>query len=331
MPVTDITTDAENLTMTVIADFAAPVERVWTAYADPRQLERFWGPPGWPATFTTWDHTVGGRAIYHMTSPQGEKSSGAWEFLTIEAPHRFEVLDSFVDADGNPLDGFPAMRMAFGFEASGSGGDSTRMTTTTYFTSVEALEQVTAMGMMEGTRMAMSQIDAVLQDLREYAQGKGTVVEFLDDTHVKITRLVDGPRELVWRAHHEPDLIKQWMLGPDGWEMMECTVSATVGDSYRTSWAPTGDTKGEPFGFEGEVLLVDAPFRAVTTERMQGLPTQTLNDLNLYEEDGATLVTVLIEYPDKETRDMILATGMADGMEESFKRLEREVLRGARS
>ena len=59
---------------------------------------------------------------------------------------------------------------------------------------------------------------------------------------------------------------------------------------------------------------------------MQGLPTETLNDLNLYEEDGATLVTVLIEYPDKETRDMILATGMADGMESSFARLERELL-----
>jgi uncharacterized protein YbaA (DUF1428 family) len=79
------------------------------------------------------------------------------------------------------------------------------------------------------------------------------------------------------------------------------------------------------------VLLSDAPRRAVTTERMQGQPVETLNDLNLYEEDGATLVTVLIEYPDKDTRDMILATGMADGMESSFQRLEREVLTAARS
>ncbi|MGY1552747.1 SRPBCC family protein [Microbacterium sp. A588] len=328
MPVTDVTTDAENLTMTVVADLVAPVERVWAAYSDPRQLERFWGPPGWPATFTTWDHAVGGRAIYHMTSPQGEKSSGAWEFLAIEEPHRFEVLDSFVDDDGTPLEGFPAMRMAFSFEAS---GDSTRMVTTSYFTSAEALEQVVAMGAIEGTKMAMGQLDAVLQDLRDYAQGKGTRVELLDDTHVRITRLVDGPRELVWRAHHEPDLIKQWMLGPDGWEMTECVATTTVGESYRNSWAPVGDTEGEPFGFEGEVLLIDAPRRAVTTERMQGMPTQTLNDLNLYEEDGATLVTVLIEYPDLETRDMILATGMADGMEESFARLEREVLSPTRS
>ncbi|MGW9267858.1 MULTISPECIES: SRPBCC family protein [Microbacterium] len=323
MPVTDVTTDADDLTMTVTADFAAPIERVWNAYSDPRQLERFWGPPGWPATFTAWDHTVGGRAVYTMNGPRGEKSTGVWEFLAIEEPHRFEVLDSFADEHGKPLDGFPAQRMSFTFDSTPEG---TRMVTTSHFDSVDALEQVVEMGQVEGIKMAMGQLDAVLQDLRDYAQGKGTRVELLDDTHVRITRLVEGPRELVWRAHFEPDLIRQWMLGPDGWEMTECIAATEVGQSYRNSWAPVGDTEGEPFGFEGEALLIDAPRRAVTTERMRGMPTETVNDLSLYEEDGATLVTVLIEYPDKETRDMILATGMADGMEASFARLERELL-----
>ncbi|MFF5625006.1 SRPBCC domain-containing protein [Microbacterium sp. NPDC012755] len=323
MPVTDITTDAENLTMTVVADFAAPIERVWSAYSDPRQLERFWGPPGWPATFTAWDHSVGGRANYTMNGPRGEASSGSWEFLSIEEPTAFAVLDSFADADGQPLEGFPAQRMSFTFEPT---GDGTRMVTTSHFDSIEALEQVVEMGQSEGIRMAMAQLDAVLQDLRDYAQGKGTRVELLDDTHVRITRLVEGPRELVWRAHHEAELMKQWLLGPDGWEMTECVVATAPGDTYRTSWAPVGDTEGQPFGFEGEALLVDAPRRAVTTERMTGMPTETLNDLNLYEEDGATLITLLIEYPDKETRDMILATGMTDGMEASYARLERELL-----
>ncbi|KQY74045.1 SRPBCC domain-containing protein [Microbacterium maritypicum] len=323
MPVTDVTTDAENLTMTVVADFAAPIERVWSAYSDPRQLERFWGPPGWPATFTAWDHTVGGRAVYSMSGPRGEKSSGAWEFVSIDAPNSFEVIDSFVDESGKPLDGFPAQRMSFVFEPTAEG---TRMVTTSHFDSVDALEQVVEMGQVEGLKMAMAQLDTVLQDLRDYAQGKGTRVELLDDTHVRITRLVEGPRELVWRAHFEPELIRKWMLGPDGWEMTECVAATEVGQSYRNSWAPVGDTEGEPFGFEGEALLIDAPRRAVSTERMQGMPVETLNDLNLYEEDGATLVTVLIEYPDKETRDMILATGMADGMESSFARLERELL-----
>jgi uncharacterized protein YndB with AHSA1/START domain len=323
MPVTDVTTDAENLTMTVIADLAAPIERVWAAYSDPRQLERFWGPPGWPATFRAWEHSVGGRALYTMHGPRGETASGAWEFLAIDAPHGFDVIDSFVDDDGTAIPDLPAMRMTFRFESTAEG---TRMVNISHFDSAAALEQVVAMGAVEGTTMAMSQLDAVLQDLRDYAQGKGTQVEKLDDTHVRITRLIEGPRDLVWRAHNDPELMKQWLLGPDGWEMTECTVAAEVGQSYVTSWAPVGDTVGEPFGFEGEALLIDAPRRAVNTERMIGMPVETLNDLNLYEEDGATLITLYIEYPDKETRDMILATGMADGMETSYARLERELL-----
>ncbi|WP_243228859.1 SRPBCC family protein [Microbacterium sp. CIAB417] len=328
MPVTDVITDAENLTMTVIADFAAPVERLWAAYSDPRQLERFWGPPGWPATFTAWDHTVGGRAIYTMRGPRGESSTGSWEFLSIDGPSGFEVIDTFADENGEPLKDFPAMRMVFTFSETEGGS---RMVNTSYFESAEALEQVVEMGAVEGTRMAMAQIDAVLQDLRDYAEGKGVQVELLDDTHVRITRLVNGPRDLVWRAHHDPELLAKWMLGPDGWEMTECVPGTEVGASHRTSWAPVGDTEGEPFGFEGEVLQFDPPRRAVTTERMQGMPTETLNDLNLYEEDGATLITLLIEYPDKDTRDMILATGMADGMESSYARLEETVLAGTRS
>ncbi|MGB4135917.1 MAG: SRPBCC family protein, partial [Microbacterium sp.] len=313
MPVIDIATDTENLTLTVTAEFAAPVERVWGIYADPRQLERFWGPPGWPATFHTWDRTIGGRADYSMTGPHGETSRAYWEFLSIDEPRGFSVLDGFSDENGEPNGDMPAMRMEFAFEEAGEG---TRMVTTSHFDSLEGLEQVVAMGVIEGTRMAMSQIDAVLQDLREYAQGKGTRLELLDDTHVRITRLVNGPRELVWRAHHDPELVGKWMLGPEGWEMTESVQSTTVGEGYRTSWAPLPGTEGEPFGFEGEVLLIDEPRRAVTTERMIGTEgPQTLNDLNLYEEDGATLITLLIEYPDKETRDMILATGMVDGME----------------
>ncbi len=324
MPVTDVITDPENLTLTITADFAAPVERVWSAYSDPRQLERFWGPPGWPATFTAFDHTVGGIAQYRLIGPRGEKSSGRWEFTRIEAPTLFEVLDSFVDDDGNPIDGFPAMRMTLEFSPS---ADGTRMVGTSHFDSAEALEQVVAMGVIEGTKMAMAQLDTVLQDLRDYAQGKGTRLELLDDTHVRITRLVEGPRELVWRAFNEEELMRQWMLGPDGWEMTECVIGTEPGQTYRNSWAPVGDTPGHAFGFEGEVVLVDAPRRAVTTERMQGTdgPT-TLNDLSLYEEDGATLITTLIEYPDIATRDMILATGMVDGMEASFARLEAAVL-----
>lgn len=320
MPVTAVTTDPENLTMSLVADFTAPVDRLWSVFTDPRQLERFWGPPGWPARFATFELAPGGHARYVLTSPQGETSRGAWEFVSIDAPRGFEVLDSFTDEDGAPLDGFPAMRMTFSFDATPEGS---RLTNTTYFTSAEALDQVVEMGAVEGSTLAMNQLDAVLQGLRSYAQGEGTRSELLDDTHVRITRLIDGPLDLVWRAHTEPELMKQWLLGPDGWRMTVCEIDPAVGGAYRYAWEPVDGTSGEAFGFDGETLLVEPPRRSVTTEHMTGTDfPSTVNDLQLYEEDGATLITLLIEYPDKQTRDTVLATGMTDGMETSYARLE---------
>lgn len=319
MPVTSVTTDPEALTLTLVADFPAPPERLWRAFTEPEQLGRFWGPPGWPATFSSFDFVPGGIAQYAMVGPHGETSRGRWEFLSIDAPRRYEVLDAFADENGEPSADMPQSRMDFVIAATPEGS---RLTSTTHFPSAEALEQLVGMGMVEGATMAMNQLDVVLQDLRDYAQGKGTQVELLDDTHVRITRLIDGPRELVWRAHHEPELLRQWMLGPDGWTM----PVAETGDAYRFEWEPAPGVEGERFGFEGETLVSDPPRREVTTERMIGMPVQTINDLSLYEEDGATLLTLLIEYPDKDTRDMILATGMTDGMEASYARLESLVL-----
>ena len=320
MPVTDVTTDPEALTMTLTAEFDAPVERVWGAFTDPRQLERFWGPPGWPATFPTFEFTVGGKGVYFMTSPQGEKSDGSWEFLEIDAPHGFTVLDAFANEEGAPLEGMPVMRVVFTFEPTATGS---RMVNVSHFASADALQQVVDFGAVEGSTMAINQLDRVLAGLRAYAAGKGTQTEILDDTHVRITRLIEGPIDLVWRAHQEPELLRQWMLGPEGWRMTVCDVDPSVGGRYRYEWEPLEGVEGERFGFDGEALLVDAPRRTVTTEHMTGTDyPSTLNDLSLEEEDGATLITLLIEYPDKDTRDMVLATGMTEGMEASYARLE---------
>jgi uncharacterized protein YndB with AHSA1/START domain len=161
MPVVEVRKDPEALTMTVVAQFAAPVARVWAAYADPRQLERFWGPPQWPATFVRHDFVVGGRSEYYMTGPNGGTSRGYFEFLVVDAPHAFEVQDGFLGPDGAPAPGMPTMRMRFTFEPHDGG---TRMVTVTTFPSVEALEQLIGMGMEEGMRAAMAQIDDVLAE-----------------------------------------------------------------------------------------------------------------------------------------------------------------------
>ncbi len=159
MPVTEIQKDPSTLTMTVIGQFAAPVERVWAAWTDPRQIERFWGPPEWPATFDRHDFTVGGRSAYYMTGPNGEKSRGYWEFVSVDPPHAFEVLDGFADESGAPATAIPAMRMRISFSAVDGG---TRMRNVCTFASLEAMEQVLAMGMEEGIRAASNQLDGVL-------------------------------------------------------------------------------------------------------------------------------------------------------------------------
>lgn len=320
MPITAVVTDPEALTLTVHADFAAPVERVWMVFTNPRQLERFWGPPGWPATFRAFDFRPGGLAQYSMTGPDGVTHLARWEFLTIHEPTSFEVLNGFANEAGELNPGMEPMRMVFTFDLQDG---QTLFRCVTHFQSLESLEQQLAMGMSEGIRMAMEQLDVVLLELRDYAQGKGTRAEILSDQHVRITRLINGPRALVWRAHTEPELLRKWLLGPDGWAMTICEVDLVVGGSYRYWW----EGPGESFGFEGEHLVIDVQRRVVTTEQMTGTEhPATVNDLQMYEEDGATMLTLIVTYPDATTRDLVLATGMLDGMEASYDRLEREVL-----
>lgn len=321
MPVTDIIADQNSLALTVVADFTHPVARVWQAYSDPRRLERFWGPPTYPAAFTEWDHRTGGHALYHMTGRRGEKSYGRWDFLTIDPEHGFSVTDSFTDETGTPTPGMPAMRADFALEPTAEG---TRLTVTSAFDSPGALQTVLQMGVVEGTRLAMDQIDGVLAGIRERFAGRGTEVEILSETLIRITRAIDAPAAAVWWVQNDSDLIPQWMLGPDGWSMTACETPTAVGQPYRFAWAPDAGVAGEPFGFEGELLLCEEPVRVVTTERMAKTDGPvTVNDLTLVEEDGATLVTTVIEYPDSATRDMILGTGMAEGMEASYARMER--------
>lgn len=323
MPVTSVTRDTEALTMTVVADFAAGVQRVWEAYVDPRQLERFWGPPAYPATFTRHDAAAGGLSTYSMKGPDGDTHGGYWEWLAVEPQKGFEVRDGFASPGGEPNTDLPSMRLVFSFEETDGGS---RVTTTTHFATLADLEQLIEMGMDEGMREAMSQIDAVLADLASFAAGQATMVQILSDTQARISRVVRGTAEQVWRAHHEPALMQRWMFGPDGWTMPVCEVATTVGEKYRYEWEPADGSEGR-FGFEGELLESAPPYRAVTTERMIGMPGDGVtNELTLTPVAEGTLLSIVVTYPDAATRDMILATGMADGMETSYARLEAEVL-----
>ena len=160
MTVTAVRKDADALTMTLDAEFEASPERVWQLWADPRQLERWWGPPTYPATFTKHDLTPGGHADYHMTGPEGQQPHGYWEIIEADAPHRLVVQDGFANEDGTPNDEMP--RNQFRVEIAEAGSGRTRMSIESIFPDREAMEKLIAMGMEEGLTEAVGQIDAIL-------------------------------------------------------------------------------------------------------------------------------------------------------------------------
>ncbi|AFM17606.1 hypothetical protein Mycch_2845 [Mycolicibacterium chubuense NBB4] len=159
MPVTDVHHDLETLTLTIVADFAAPVQRVWQIYADPRQLEKIWGPPEYPATVVDHDLRPGGRVTYFMTGPDGDKHAGYWEVTAVDAPRSFSFDDGFADLDFTPNPNLPVSTNVFTFAEH---EDGTRATYVSTYASAEALQQVLDMGVVEGASSAINQIDALL-------------------------------------------------------------------------------------------------------------------------------------------------------------------------
>ncbi|MDQ3782327.1 MAG: SRPBCC domain-containing protein [Actinomycetota bacterium] len=160
MTVTDVRKDTDALTMTIDAEFDASAERVWQLWADPRQLERWWGPPTYPATFTKHDLAPGSRVDYHMTGPEGDQPKGFWEVVEADAPHRLVFKDGFANDDGSPNTDIPMSTARVTIEE--AGGGRSRMSIETTFASTEAMEQALAMGMEEGLTQAVGQIDAIL-------------------------------------------------------------------------------------------------------------------------------------------------------------------------
>ena len=160
MTVTAVRKDPEALTMTLDAEFDAAPERVWQLWADPRQLERWWGPPTYPATVTSHDLRPGGRVEYHMTGPEGDESRGYWEVVEADAPRRLIFRDGFANADGTANSDMPLNEARVTIAEIGEG--RTRMTIQSIFPDVAAMEQLIAMGMEEGLKQAVGQIDAIL-------------------------------------------------------------------------------------------------------------------------------------------------------------------------
>jgi uncharacterized protein YndB with AHSA1/START domain len=159
MTVITSNTNAEDLSMTLVAEFAAAPERVWDLWQDPRKLERWYGPAPYPATFTRYEFEPGGQCRYSMTGPEDFKHYGWWRIDALDPPRRIEFVNGLAGADGEPVPGVEPVGGVVTFERIATG---TRMTVLAEFADAEQMEQL-AMGMQEGMSQAIGQIDALLE------------------------------------------------------------------------------------------------------------------------------------------------------------------------
>jgi uncharacterized protein YndB with AHSA1/START domain len=159
MSVISVDKDFDSLTLTLVAEFDSPIERVWQLWSDPRQLERWWGPPSYPATVERHDLTAGGDVTYFMTGPAGERSRGWWRVTSVDPPKSLEFTDGFADQDGTPIAGMPTTTVQVQLSERDGG---TRMVLRSVFDSREHMEQVVDIGAPEVLREAVGQMDALL-------------------------------------------------------------------------------------------------------------------------------------------------------------------------
>jgi uncharacterized protein YndB with AHSA1/START domain len=159
MSVTSVEKDVHSLSLTLVAEFDAPIERVWQLWADPRQLERWWGPPSHPATVEKHDLTTGGEVLYFMTGPEGERSRAWWRITSVTPPTSLDFTDGFADQDGNPNPDRPPTTVQMQLtEHDGR----TRMELRFVFESTEHMEQEERWGAFEMVPQSVGQMDALL-------------------------------------------------------------------------------------------------------------------------------------------------------------------------
>jgi uncharacterized protein YndB with AHSA1/START domain len=159
MSVVRVEKDVDSLSLTLIADFDAPVARVWQLWEDPRQLERWWGPPTHPATVKTHDLAAGGEVTYVMTGPEGEQSRGWWRVTSVDSPTSLEFTDGFADQDGTPSAETPTTVVRMRLSERDGG---TRMELRFSFDSAEHMERLERWGAFEVFPQSVGQMDAVL-------------------------------------------------------------------------------------------------------------------------------------------------------------------------
>ncbi len=145
------------------------------------------------------------------------------------------------------------------------------------------------------------------------------------DREIRITRAFDAPRNLVWDAHAKPERVRRWLLGPPGWEMPVCRIDLRVGGEYRYEWQD--NSRNKKMGMGGMFTAVTKPEHIGAREKFDDDWTGGETEVSqvFTETSGKTTLTLTVLYASKEARDGAAKSGMTDGMEAGYSRLD-EVL-----
>lgn len=159
MTITSVDTDYDSLTITLIADFDNPIDQVWELWSDPRKLERWWGPPGYPATVETHALAPGGEVTYYMTGPEGDQHRGRWRVISVDPPTSLRFTDACAGPDGTRLADSPVSEISIRLLEHEGGA---RMEMRVTFQTREDMKRILDQGTLKGWKQALGQMDGLL-------------------------------------------------------------------------------------------------------------------------------------------------------------------------
>lgn len=142
------------------------------------------------------------------------------------------------------------------------------------------------------------------------------------DNQVVVTRVVRAPGKLAFEVFTSSKHLPNWMTGPEGWTMPICEVDLRPGGTWHYVFRKSDGTEMD---MRGSFREVKPPERVVSTEQWGPEWPETINTVEFSERDGLTTMTMTITYPSREARDAALQTGMKDGMETSYARMDRYI------
>ncbi len=149
-----------------------------------------------------------------------------------------------------------------------------------------------------------------------------TIITTPSDTQVRSERAFDAAVEAVYAAHTTPEIVQQWMVGPDPWTMPVCDMDVRPGGTFRYEYA---GGEGEVMLITGTFEMVEPPHRLVHIEDWNDGSAAFRTETTFVERDGQCVVTQTLTFPSKEQRDGAMTMGMMEGMEQAYVKLEAAI------